>query len=393
MRTWAPEMLARALVTPPPPHGPVTPKGRACSCSPILPSTNGNFSGPKLRQISTKSRSYRRSSRGDSNRVWNRLIPVVGGGFWEEDSGAGDDYVSTRGRKFNKEFNVLAKMLKQIEPLDTSVIGKGASDTSKEAMKRTISSMLGVLPSDRFQVTVGLSRQPLARLLHSSIITGYTLWNAEYRLTLQRNLDLSAEDVKDATSQTSEQLSCEDKEIEVINNNRVDSINDLLDEFHTVGRLDQLSQEAFNYITQLKSRIYEMQKELREHKQRQVCIETEKDNNNSLLDYLRSLEPDMVTQLSHPSSAEVEVVSQQLVQNVLKIFFPDDISTNIKFGETDSITKDGNLAEMACSSSPSQAAVPAPRDYLARLLFWCMLLGHHMRGLEYRLQLSCTVGI
>ena len=89
------------------------------------------------------------------------MIPVVDGGFWEEDSGTGEDYVSTRGWRFNKEFNVLAKMLKQIEPLDTSVIGKGASSTSKEAMKRTISSMLGVLPSNRFQVTVGLSGQPL----------------------------------------------------------------------------------------------------------------------------------------------------------------------------------------------------------------------------------------
>lgn len=385
-------MLARASVTPLP-HGPVMPKGRLYSCSPIRPSTNGNFPGLKLRQIFTKSRSHRRSSWGGSNLVWNCLIPVVDGGFWEEDSGTGEDYVSTRGRRFNKEFKVLAKMLKQIEPLDTSVIGKGASSTSKEAMKRTISSMLGVLPSDRFQVTVGLSRQPLARLLHSSIITGYTLWNAEYRLTLQRNLDLSAEDLNDATSQTREQLICENKEIEVINNNRFDGINDPLDEFHMVGKLDQLSQEAFDYITQLKSRLYDMQKELHDHKQRQVCIETGEDNSNSLLDYLRSLEPDMVTQLSHPSSAEVEVVSQQLVQNVLKIFFPNDISLNIKFGEMDNITKDGNLGEMERSWSPFQAAVPASRDYLARLLFWCMLLGHHMRGLEYRLQLSCSVGI
>jgi len=47
----------------------------------------------------------------------------------------------------------------------------------------------------------------------------------------------------------------------------------------------------------------------------------------------------MVTQLSHPSSAEVEIVSQQLVQNVLKIFFPDDISSNIEFGDADSIKK------------------------------------------------------
>ena len=88
----------------------------------------------------------------------------------------------------------------------------------------------------------------------------YTLWNAEYRLTLQRNLDLSAEDLNDATSQTREQLICENKEIEVINNNRFDGINDPLDEFHMVGKLDQLSQEAFDYITQLKSRLYDMQK-------------------------------------------------------------------------------------------------------------------------------------
>ena len=79
-----------------------------------------------------------------------------------------------------------------------------------------------------------------------------------------------------------------------------------------------------------------------------------------------------MTQLSHPSSVEVEVVSQQLVQNVLKIFFPDDISLNIKFGEMDNITKDGNLGEMESSWSPFQAVVPASREYLARFLFWCV---------------------
>ena len=79
-----------------------------------------------------------------------------------------------------------------------------------------------------------------------------------------------------------------------------------------------------------------------------------------------------MTQLSHPSLVEVEVVSRQLVQNVLKIFFLDDISLNIKFGETDNITKDGNLGEMESSWSPFQAAVPASSDYLGRLLFWCV---------------------
>jgi len=79
-----------------------------------------------------------------------------------------------------------------------------------------------------------------------------------------------------------------------------------------------------------------------------------------------------VTQLSHPSSVEIEVVSQQLVQNVLKIFFLDDISLNIKFGDMDNITKNGNLGEMESSWSPFQGAVPASRDYLATLIFWCV---------------------
>ncbi|KAG4204828.1 hypothetical protein ERO13_A04G061385v2, partial [Gossypium hirsutum] len=34
-----------------------------------------------------------------------------------------------------------------------------------------------------------------------------------------------------------------------------------------------------------------------------------------------------------------------------------------------------------------QPFISLTRDYLARLLFWCMLLGHYLRGLEYRLEL------
>ncbi|XXG56987.1 hypothetical protein AAC387_Pa03g4268 [Persea americana] len=34
-----------------------------------------------------------------------------------------------------------------------------------------------------------------------------------------------------------------------------------------------------------------------------------------------------------------------------------------------------------------QPLISVKRDYLARLLFWCMLLGHHLRGLEYRMEL------
>lgn len=67
---------------------------------------------------------------------------------------------------------MIANMLKRIEPLDNSVISKGISESAKDSMKQTISSMLGLLPSDQFSITVRLSKQPLHSLLVSSIITG-----------------------------------------------------------------------------------------------------------------------------------------------------------------------------------------------------------------------------
>jgi hypothetical protein len=57
------------------------------------------------------------------------------------------------------------------------------------------------------------------------------------------------------------------------------------------------------------------------------------------------------------------------VKNGLKIFFPDDISLNIKFGEMDNITKDGNLAKMTNSWSMYQETLLASYDYLARFIF------------------------
>lgn len=95
------------------------------------------------------------------------LVSGVDGG------GVSDDFISTtKSNGFDREFSVIASMLKKIEPLDNSVISKGVSDSAKDSMKQTISTMLGLLPSDQFSVTVRVSKRPLDRLLMSSIITG-----------------------------------------------------------------------------------------------------------------------------------------------------------------------------------------------------------------------------
>ncbi|KAG6383540.1 hypothetical protein SASPL_156707 [Salvia splendens] len=75
-------------------------------------------------------------------------------------------------------------------PLDVSLIQKDVSNTTIDAMKRTISGMLGLLPSEQFQVMIDALWESLSKLLISSMMTGYTLRNAEYRLSLERNLEI-----------------------------------------------------------------------------------------------------------------------------------------------------------------------------------------------------------
>lgn len=68
---------------------------------------------------------------------------------------------------------MLRDIILQIEPLDIGQLAQDASSDAMDAMKRTISGMLGLLPSDQFSVIVETEREALARLLVSSMMTGY----------------------------------------------------------------------------------------------------------------------------------------------------------------------------------------------------------------------------
>ncbi|BAU01119.1 uncharacterized protein LOC124833972 [Vigna umbellata] len=303
--------------------------------------------------------------------------------------GFSDDAVTTR--NFNRGFTVIAAMLRRIELLDNSAISKGVSPAARDSMKQTISTILGLLPSDHFAVTVTVSKHPLHRLLFSSIVTGYTLWNAEYRMSLARNLDISGTrdegsdggthsgvfEVKDGAKTEG------NEKMEVFNHFENCNGNGSLKEF------GDLPPQALSYIQQLQSELTSVTKELNAQKKEMMQLEHDKGNWNNLLEYLRSLDPDMVSEMSRPSSVEVEDIINQLVRNILRRFFGDD-ANNSNVTEK---SVEGNLDNHSDSSEEFSDTLTTSRDYLAKLLFWCMLLGHHLRGLENRLHLSCVVGL
>ncbi|XP_060191370.1 uncharacterized protein LOC132621213 [Lycium barbarum] len=312
----------------------------------------------------------------------NCLISGVDGG------GVSDDFVSTRKTGFGSEFSVIANMLKRIEPLDTSVISKGVSDSAKDSMKQTISTMLGLLPSDQFSVTVRFSKRPLDRLIVSSIITGYTLWNAEYRISLMRNFDIPSDNLKGVnTEEENVNSGSKSERIEGGETGVGENMSSGDSERIGVQALENLSPEALSYIQQLEEELSSVKQELHSQQQENLQVEHINECNNDLLEYLRSLESDMVTELSRPSSIEVEEIIKELTQNILQRFFKEDDIIN---------EEDPNFSDVkSCQSSDAELcdAIGTSRDYLAKLLFWCMLLGHHLRGLENRLHLSCVVGL
>ncbi|KAI9182809.1 hypothetical protein LWI28_029100 [Acer negundo] len=282
------------------------------------------------------------------------------------------DDVSSQPNSDSSKKSVLSNMIQEIEPLDVTLIQKEVPPTTLDAMKRTISSMLGLLPSDRFQVSIEALWEPLSKLLVSSMMTGYTLRNAEYRLCLERNLDMHDGNHESETPE----------------NSKYDLQQMLL------NGLGEMSPEVLKYILHLQSSLSSVKKELCEVMRKSAALQMQQfvgEEKNDLLDYLRSLQPEKVAELSEPTCPELKETIHSVVHGLLATLSPKMHSKAPPPSESSSTgaINIGNedCAELVENSLQFQPHISLTRDYLARLLFWCMLLGHYLRGLEYRMEL------
>ncbi|KAF8111922.1 hypothetical protein N665_0071s0061 [Sinapis alba] len=289
---------------------------------------------------------------------------------------------------------LLADLIQEIEPLDVSLIQKDVPLTTLDAMKRTISGMLGLLPSDRFQVHIESLWEPLSKLLVSSMMTGYTLRNAEYRLFLEKNLDMDNGDLESHATENAEyDVKGTDTEPDdvCVENSKTQSLSEMIDK----EGLGRVSSEAQEYIFRLQSQLSSVKKELQEVRRKNAALQMQQfvgEEKNDLLDYLRSLQPEKVAELSEPAAPEVKETIHSVVHGLLATLSPKMHSklptSEAPPTETVNAKGDEDCAELVENTSLHfQPLISLTRDYLARLLFWCMLLGHYLRGLEYRMEL------
>ncbi|XP_021753438.1 uncharacterized protein LOC110718830 [Chenopodium quinoa] len=299
----------------------------------------------------------------------------------------------------------LLDLIQDIEPLDISLIQKDVPPTTIDAMKRTISGMLGLLPSNQFQILVEALWEPLSRLLVSSMMTGYTLRNAEYRLCLEKNLDIHDENNESQISEAlnlglQELLLDSVRRVQVADESVVSSSGEEIaenpSEDFSSEDIGEITPEIQSYIRHLRSRLSATKKELREVKRKNAALQMQQfvgEEKNELLDYLRSLQPEKVAELSEPTSAEVKETIHSVVHGLLATLSPKMHSKAPPLSEKNAAgalnVENEDCAELIENTSLNfQPIISLTRDYLARLIFWCMLLGHYVRGLEYRTQLT-----
>lgn len=76
-----------------------------------------------------------------------------------------------------------------------------------------------------------------------------------------------------------------------------------------------------------------------------------------------------VSELSQPSSPEVEDIIQQVAQNILHRFFEEDACSHLmEDSVVNNVMNDSHGDDDLCDS------IDTSRDYLARLLFWYISL-------------------
>jgi hypothetical protein len=86
------------------------------------------------------------------------------------------------------ESNGLWQYLQSLSPETIAYLSKPESQEVFQVMERNIMGLLGNLPSEQFDVTIGTNRENLGRLLASAMMSGYFLSKAEQRMGFEKSL-------------------------------------------------------------------------------------------------------------------------------------------------------------------------------------------------------------
>lgn len=245
-------------------------------------------------------------------------------------------------------------------PDDVDRLRALATESASDAFRRIVMGILGSIPGDTYEVVITSDRRGVSRLMQSSLSTGYALRNAEFRMVL--NESMAAKSAKMGRRKQERDgaavgdLFAADPEYmrDVPRRGKVD-LNSIEGNVRWWDNEREAKQEmkGKDYMRKL-----EAENELL--RERLAATQIHDQNNNKLMDFMRTLNPEKIAALQANLSQDAIDAFKEIVKGVLGELSPSKV-------------------QMTYSTS---------RDYLAQLTFWCLLAGYCIRNFEKRLEMT-----
>ncbi|KAF8377719.1 hypothetical protein HHK36_031103 [Tetracentron sinense] len=164
---------------------------------------------------------------------------------------------------------ILLEYVKNVQPEFMELFVKRAPQQVVDAMRHTVTNMIGTLPPQFFSVTVTTVAESLAQLMYSVMMTGYMFKNAQYRLELQQSLEqVGLPDVQDR------------KDVPNYAPGTQKNVSGEVIRWNNVSGAEKI--DAVKYIELLEAEIEELNHQVGRRSA---------NGQNELLEYLKSLEP------------------------------------------------------------------------------------------------------
>lgn len=260
------------------------------------------------------------------------------------------------------------------------------------AMRQTVTNLLGTLPPQFFQVTISTRSQNLAQLAYSVLMTGYMFSNAYSRLELTHSLGGL---LNGAAVRPAEQLvgsasgSLDDAYIPAPPSSRLAAGSQKLRIEGEVLRwhLDDGVQAlpALDYIEQLEQELEALRQKLEAQQAapsaaaQQPAVSAPPLGGYDLLEYLKGLTSEQVAELTDCATPDVLEAMNSLVERLMGDEEPE-VGSSGRGGA-------GGAGAAAWMDGRSECTAAE----LAQLLAWLMAVGHHLRAMEVRLGLRATL--
>ncbi|KAJ6684637.1 hypothetical protein OIU79_014870 [Salix purpurea] len=204
---------------------------------------------------------------------------------------------------------ILLEYVKNVQPEFMELFVKRAPQQVVDAMRQTVTNMIGTLPPQFFAVTVTAVAENLAQLMYSVMMTGYMFKNAQYRLDLQQSLEQAAlPDAQEEKKDEPDYAPGTQKNVsgEVIRWNNVSGPE----------RID-----AKKYIELLEAEIEELNSQVGRKSA---------NGQNELLEYLKSLEPLNLKDLTSSAGEDAVLAMNTFIKRLLAVSGPDQMKVSLR---------------------------------------------------------------